>query len=1018
MDTAQFLARVIPPGNFIAISINSKPTEKGGFSVRMFPHGQFAEAAGYAKWAVGKGFDAYHSNASFNLAQTNGQDSRGNPKFKGSKTGENVMAIKAFWIDFDVIRPGDGKKADQAYPDRMSAMAWMQQFIQAIQLPRPSIIVNSGYGFHVYWVLEDPMPAPAWLPYGDALRSALIAHGFKGDPGISGDVARILRPPGTLNCKATPHVAVEALDKLTRGDIPNAIMLATLQPFVGAARVPAKVGVATTGVAGPSNSVAALAGGAGATVTAIFGAAAPANMNAAAQAGTPTLPKRPRFMSNMLGKCGQIDTSLLEGGRNDDRNTWYLGHLTLAHFCDDGAQFVHQLGYAHAGYSQASTDAAVQQVKNELATNNRGAPSCAHYARVKPAICQACPFYGKIKSPYELGLPLSDLPEGFRNHNGELQASVFNAKGNDYIWVGLLPGSVTNPLLDVRQTGGHDLTFDYTLRGKTFTVFVVEPDLPTDIGALNKLFSTQFLGIPQGNETRFRGFILAWINELRARQQVRDGQVRAFGWAKHQGKRVGFSVGGTLYRADGTTAPAPGGDKEILSIYQPSGDIGMWKAAAAFVSAGRPDQQVVIAASLGAPLVELTGHSGIIMSEWSRQSAIGKTSGLMVGQAVWGKGNILLKLNDTQNYVMRRLAETRAMPAFWDECLTKPEEEADFVRGMFQITQGQEKGRLSADASARGVSDWKTLMVFAANKPMMDMVIAHHPGDAGAVRCFEWEMAIPQALSDPKAQATIASVEDNYGSAGRLYAAWIASNVAWVQQHLDAELALNAANLQAQQAERFFNAAISVVMTGAAIGKHLGLVDFDLPAMRDFLYRTFIQLRTNRERDVVVSAKGYDLDQILASYMSEHTPRKLVTDIFGRRGPTKVQVRMPPTDHRVSVQIAVDDKMMRIDRAEFNTWARKRKLAASDLIESMVATWGASVAKGVIGGGTHWSTGTALWAVDIPLNHPDLAAFLQVPDATGQSGTPPPSALSGQPPPTLMGRATSHGSKGSSPHIP
>ena len=77
MDIAQFLARVVPPGNFMTVSVNYDPTKPGMFGNRMFPHGAFAEAAGYIRWASNKGLDAYFALASYRMAEPK-TDARGN----------------------------------------------------------------------------------------------------------------------------------------------------------------------------------------------------------------------------------------------------------------------------------------------------------------------------------------------------------------------------------------------------------------------------------------------------------------------------------------------------------------------------------------------------------------------------------------------------------------------------------------------------------------------------------------------------------------------------------------------------------------------------------------------------------------------------------------------------------------------------------------------------------------------------------------------------------------------------
>lgn len=69
--------------------------------------------------------------------------------------------------------------------------------IDSSGLPRPSIIVNSGHGHHVYWLLDKPIGHEI-KPILDKLVKVLKADSK------SRDIARILRVPDTMNVKDDP----------------------------------------------------------------------------------------------------------------------------------------------------------------------------------------------------------------------------------------------------------------------------------------------------------------------------------------------------------------------------------------------------------------------------------------------------------------------------------------------------------------------------------------------------------------------------------------------------------------------------------------------------------------------------------------------------------------------------------------------------------------------------------------------------------------------------------------------
>lgn len=220
MNAEQFLARVVGPGNYLCIAWKDPARKQGGMIHRFFPRTDVHGAAGLMKWAASKGNDVWFAPAGFETAHAE-TDKQGRTIYKGERTQDNASMLRCFWIDIDVRRDGD-KKGANVYETRQDALAWVTQFTAALELPPPNLLVDSGYGWHVYWILEDPMTKAEWQPYADAMRNAIQRHGFRCEAGLTSDAARLLRPPETLNFKAgMPGVPVIAHPS-RRGDIPNA----------------------------------------------------------------------------------------------------------------------------------------------------------------------------------------------------------------------------------------------------------------------------------------------------------------------------------------------------------------------------------------------------------------------------------------------------------------------------------------------------------------------------------------------------------------------------------------------------------------------------------------------------------------------------------------------------------------------------------------------------------------------------------------------------------------------------
>lgn len=107
----------------------------------------------------------------------------------GGKTSDTRTVTDVLWADVDEKHFGSKQ---QAFWSIASA---------AIE---PSILVDSGHGFHAYWLLDSQVP----VGYAStAMRG--IAKLVGGD--AVADAARILRVPGTHNHKTDPAVPVRLL---------------------------------------------------------------------------------------------------------------------------------------------------------------------------------------------------------------------------------------------------------------------------------------------------------------------------------------------------------------------------------------------------------------------------------------------------------------------------------------------------------------------------------------------------------------------------------------------------------------------------------------------------------------------------------------------------------------------------------------------------------------------------------------------------------------------------------------
>ena len=100
---------------------------------------------------------------------------------EGDSHDETVKKVRCVWCDIDDVTVEEAHRR------------W-----QAVEIPRPSIVVSSGNGIHAYWLLDKDLISAAE-------RNRLVTmlpvfyRAFGGDH--VQNLSRVMRPPGTFNYK-------------------------------------------------------------------------------------------------------------------------------------------------------------------------------------------------------------------------------------------------------------------------------------------------------------------------------------------------------------------------------------------------------------------------------------------------------------------------------------------------------------------------------------------------------------------------------------------------------------------------------------------------------------------------------------------------------------------------------------------------------------------------------------------------------------------------------------------------
>jgi len=104
--------------------------------------------------------------------------------YVGTKAG--IALCRTVWADLDQITLPDARKR------------W-----EALFLPEPTVVVNSGHGIHLYWKLSEAVDVSS-RPKRDAFETTLKSFYRELGSDSTQDVTRLLRLPGFLNVKQAP----------------------------------------------------------------------------------------------------------------------------------------------------------------------------------------------------------------------------------------------------------------------------------------------------------------------------------------------------------------------------------------------------------------------------------------------------------------------------------------------------------------------------------------------------------------------------------------------------------------------------------------------------------------------------------------------------------------------------------------------------------------------------------------------------------------------------------------------
>ena len=861
--------------------------KKTGLPKQVFVQG-LDEIDGVVEDLLAKKYDVYFACAKYETDK--------------SRTGGNVKAVKAFWLDVDC---GAGKP----YATQADGFTALKAFCDAVGLPKPCV-VNSGRGLHVYWPLTTDISAGQWASVATRLKALCVEHQFEADPARTADVASILRMPDTLNHKDEPplDVTVVVMGKPIEFD-----------------KLKEKLGVMDD---------------------------VPDYLPTYADDMTRAMMGNKQFRFSVIVDrnakgtgCFQLTKAIAEQATLEEPR--WRAALSIAVHCVDASTAIHDISKDHPDYDAITTAEKAQKIK--------GPYTCEKWQGLNANGCDNCIHKGKITSPIVLGSEIAAATEA----DNTIQYTIPNATAPVTYTIPEYPfpyfrgknGGVYRKNDDEEDPDAlmiyeHDLYVVKRLKDPQHgEVIWMRLHTPRD-GV--KEFSLPAVDLLTADKLRERlawfgvialkkqmdgimGYIVRFVKELQFKEGAEIMRSQ-FGWTE---KDKSFVVGDTEISATGDHYSPPSSyTSQLADWFTPVGSLEEWQSVInVYDTPGFEPHAFGFFTAFGAPLMKHLNLKGAIINMINNQSGTGKTTAIKAMHSVYGHPEELMLIQrDTMNVRLHRLGVMNNLGLGCDE-ITKMSSD-DFSDFAYAVSQGRGRGRMKSNENAERINmaKWQTILLCSSNASAADKLKSlKSTPDGELMRLIEYEIPETKLLSKQDADEIYPKLYTNYGHAGRIYLRDLVCNleerireVKEVQRLIDQKIGFT-------NRERFWSGVAACNIAGALFAKRLGLIDIDVGRIFKWALKEFAQMREDTKPPASSHAS------VIGEYWNEHRRNTLVINgqVDKRTGVEMLPILEPQGE--LILRMEPDTQKLYIIAKKLRGWCSQHQITLKDVLNSLTA---------------------------------------------------------------------------------
>lgn len=807
-----FLRVVLPDSGLVAVG--RLAPKKGAF----FEHDVYDNVEELIKGI--EGVDHTQQNYYFAVSSFNERQvfERGKNRFR---TQSNAKLTRCIILDIDI------KNEDGYFTDKETAWPAIHTLCTQLNLPDP-IIVDSGFGYHVYWPMVAGVASKEWQAVAKLFYQAvaILEPRIVADASRVSDSASVLRIPGTSNLKfgqITPVSLVQWYSEtLDFGEFRE-----TLRRITGKRPDAPKLKLET----------------------------APQEYEKAG-----LLP--------LMKNCDWVKSYMVNAATASEPE-WY-GMMGLASFVEHevegkkitGVDIAHIFSKRHPGYTHDSTVIKYTQAKNAQS----GPTTCAKLEQINNKVCASCPFYGAVKTPIhaarlqrpvegetkvtaiviaddgnkqeeEITIPKPPSPY-FRGEAGGVFARVKvkeeDAEGNEN-WTEQIVKIYDYDLYPVKRFRS-ELAEEEQIEAHLWLPQdgVRRFKIPTELLVEHKRLGAFLAGRgaigEMGATPRIAKYLIDYTRHLQQEERA-EVEYSRFGWRDIGTEEPKFVVGNGLIDKRGIVHPAafPHYLRSASTAVAAYGKLEAWKEAFDVYNKIPGSDAYIFTAMMGfaSPLMALTPYAGVLYNMVGETGA-GKSAALAVMASVWGIPNPQrVNINDTQIATYNTIGYLNSVPVAFDEVTNMDAAAASAFALNFTGGRGKERAGRDGQNKENHIT-WDTIVVCSSNTSMYSKFTAARRGyNAEAMRLFEVKVPPGEGAYKGIMDEALRTLRENYGMAGREYISSVMRNKDDIARAVEKKANQILVQTGGSNAERFWATLISCVFVGASIAKKLGLHSYD-----------------------------------------------------------------------------------------------------------------------------------------------------------------------------------------------